>query len=83
MVSLIPYLGLFVRRLRDVGITGKRIAVIVVGNFLFQVVSTLNDTIFLHLLDLEIGVFFFVLTVLPTDYLTKTEEKEYTGFFSE
>lgn len=75
LAVLLPSIAVWVRRLRDAGLTGWGIFVL----FLVELALAFNDST--TFLSAVLGIFFFVATLLPSDTMTTTSQADFVKFF--
>lgn len=81
LALILPSLANSVRRYRDAGFRGRGVLTFYAINFAANSINLSGRSTFLTLVVSAISIFFFVLTVLPTDSLVTTSNSGAMQFF--
>ncbi|WP_413537329.1 DUF805 domain-containing protein [Enterococcus malodoratus] len=96
LIFFIPSMALFTRRCRDVGFRGRGVLVLWIVSLVSTIFASMGFFLYIFLiyfsyqsgadilfvyLNYIIGVFFFILTVLPSDFLTTKSKSKFVRFF--
>lgn len=81
IVFLVPYLAVYVRRVRDAGFTGAGILIILLCNGAINILTELVTLPIGAMLEYMITVFVTVIALAPTDELVYKKENKLINFF--
>ncbi|MCB5956082.1 DUF805 domain-containing protein [Enterococcus sp. CWB-B31] len=81
LALILPTLALSVRRYRDAGVTGRGVLTFYIINFVGNIINLNGSSAFLTLIVSAISIFFFILSILPTDSLVTTSNSDAMQFF--
>jgi len=81
LALFLPSLAIAVRRYRDAGLRGRGTLTLYITSVVIGLLGVGNYSAFLALISSAISIFFFVLTLLPTDSLVVTSQNSVMLFF--